>query len=295
MTDQYTQAMKDSLRPSTLVVGLGGLGRRIAIEAQSLGGPVLGMRRQDKPIAGVDLLQHDATRPWPALPAGITDVVFCLSPQGSTDAGYDAAYTHPAAEGLVALQRWAPKAHVWLISSTSVYPQQNGEWITEAAPANPTRSTAGIIRQTEKFWLDSQQEATALRPAGIYGPGRTYLLRQAAEGFQVTDEQPVYTNRIHVEDAARAVVHLIAHRRAGRGAPPVVNLADQSPISMQALMAWLQEKLHVVPTTQRVLGRGSKRVSSELLAATGFNWRYPSYREGYQDMIAEWLAQQTDQ
>lgn len=281
----------DARRP-VMVVGLGDLGGRIARHTLALGLPTLGMRRGTTAPDGVDLLRHDASLPWPIPETPPEDVVLCLPPTERSDLGYEQSYRTVAERALNALQQWAPEAHVWLISSTSVYAQSDGEWVDERSPTEPVRSTARIIRDTERFWLDSVQSATILRPAGIYGPGRHFLIRKALDGFRVADEQPVYTNRIHVADAARAVVHLVQRRRDGHMPPSVVNLADRCPVSMQELLPWLQQRLEVVPDEDRRLDRGSKRVDSQLLADTGFVWAFPSFREGYAELIQEYLRSQ---
>lgn len=277
---------------AVLVVGLGDLGGRIAGEAVTLGLPTWGMRRGSEVPNGVRLIQHDASLPWPVPETAVEDVVLCLPPTERSDQGYQQAYRTVAEQALHTLQQYAPQAHVWLISSTSVYAQSRGEWVDENSPAEPTRSTARIIRDTERYWLDSPQATTILRPAGIYGPGRNYLIRQAVAGFQVVDKQPVYTNRIHVVDAARAVVHLLQRRRDGFLPPPVVNLADRCPVSMQELIPWLQQQLGVAPTDHRQLDRGSKRVASQLLADSGFVWAFPSFREGYAELVEQYLRHQ---
>ena len=268
-----------------LVVGLGDLGARIAGRAVELDLPAMGMRRSPRQTSELTLISHDASTPWPDLPQKPSDVVVCLPPSERSEAGYEQNYYRVAQQGIAALQQQAPRAHVWLISSTSVYAQQQGEWVTEDAPAEPERATAKVIRRAEQLWLDSTQPATILRPAGLYGPGRSFLIRQAKEAYTVADETPVYTNRIHVVDAARAVLHLIKRRRDGFAPPEIVNLVDRDPVSMQDLLAELQSRMGIVPTEARILGRGSKRVSGERLAATGFVWAYPSWREGYGEML----------
>lgn len=273
------------------VVGLGDLGARIALNATHMGIQVLGMRRGDTAPQGVTLVRHDATQPWPlerleqALEQPPGDVVLCLPPTERSQWGYEQSYRVVAEQALRALRRFAPEAHVWLISSTSVYGQKDGTLVDETSPAEPTSPNAQIIRTAESFWLDSEQPATVLRPAGIYGPGRDYLIRQAQQGYVITDPEPVYTNRIHVADAARAVVHLIQERRRGAAPFDIVNLADTEAASMQAVIAWLQSQLGIEASETRRLDRGSKRVDSTRLGSTGFVWAFPSFRQGYSEQL----------
>ncbi|MCH8553157.1 MAG: hypothetical protein LAT62_14560 [Natronospirillum sp.] len=280
----------ENAMPGLLMIGLGDLGKRIARLCVAHDWPVTVMRRQAIDEPGMRVVTHDATKDWSAaLPEDMAppaDVVFCLAPSERDEAGYEAAYLKPAEAGLAWLQANAPKAHVWLISSTSVYGQKDGEWLTESSTAEPKRPTARIIRAAERFWKDSPQPVTVLRPAGLYGPGRDLMLRQAREGYTITDNLPVFTNRIHVDDAAAAVAHLIRQRRKMGRSFDVVNLADREPVAQQILVPELQAMMGVEPTgEERLLDRGSKRVSSDRLMATGFQWQYPSWREGYAAML----------
>lgn len=290
--DSLTDGLEVTAKAPVWVVGLGDLGGRIALNATRMNVPVLGMRRGNTVPEGVSLVQHDAARPWPldrlagALDEPPGDVVLCLPPAERSPAGYRQSYVSVAEQAFTALRQLAPEAHVWLISSTSVYGQKDGSRVDETSPAEPATDNARIIRQAETYWLDSEQPATVLRPAGIYGPGRDYLIRQARQGYVVADPEPVYTNRIHVADAARAVVHLIQLRRGEGRSFDIVNLADTEAASMQTVIAWIQSQLGITAETSRRLGRGSKRVDSSRLGATGFVWDYPTFRDGYEEQLA---------
>ncbi|WLD59395.1 SDR family oxidoreductase [Salinispirillum sp. LH 10-3-1] len=275
-----------------LTVGLGDLGGRIAQSTQAAfpSAQVVGMRRGEGTPAGISLLRHDAAEPWkdawaePSTLQGLTDVVLCISPGGRTIEAYQQAYLKVAHQSYAWLQRHAPQAHLWLVSSTGVYGQQHGEWVDEESATEPESPTAQVLVETEQFWLHSAQPATIVRPAGIYGPGREYMFRQAREGFTIADPEPIYTNRIHIDDAARAVVHLMQRRVQGLPVADRYNLTDKDPATLQEVLTWLQQRFGVTPTEQRTLNRGSKRISNQRLLDTGFTLRYPSFREGYEAM-----------
>lgn len=283
---------REMVQAKILVVGLGDLGGRIAtgIHRAFPQDSLIGMRRQADGLPGVTVLQHDAAQAWPtewaddAL-AELTDVVLCLSPDGRTEAAYQHAYYNVAQQAATWLTQYAPNAHVWLISSTSVYGQASGEWVDETADTHPESPTAKILIDTEQYWLNSGLPVTILRPAGIYGPGREYMFRQAREGFVPVADEPLYTNRIHIDDAARAVVHLLEWRVAGLPVADRYNLTDSDPASLQVVLAWLHKRLGVTPTEQRAMQRASKRISNARLLDTGFVLEYPSFREGYADML----------
>lgn len=274
-----------------LLIGLGDLGSLIASEAMQQGITVYAMRRQSKSPAGVHLIQHDATAPWPirsdriAGSAGISDLILCVAPDNRTDDAYRQAYLEIAAQAREWLRQQPQPVHLWLVSSTSVYGQQQGEWVNEDSPRLPERGTAKILVKAEDFWLQSGFPCTMLRPAGLYGPGRDMLLRVARTGQKIVETQPVYTNRIEISDCARAIVHLLLRRQQGRKTANAYNLTDLSSARYRDVIQFLQQQLDINATTEQIVQRGSKRVSARRLQQTGFNWQYPDFKTGYLSML----------
>ena len=64
--------------------------------------------------------------------------------------------------------RFSRGAALAFTSSTSVYAQGDGEWVTEESPAEPDRETGRVLRATEEFVLAGG--GIVARLAGIYGP-----------------------------------------------------------------------------------------------------------------------------
>ncbi|WP_151670615.1 NAD-dependent epimerase/dehydratase family protein [Nitrincola schmidtii] len=267
-----------------LMVGLGDLGARIANLAVQQNFKVLGMRRGQAAPDHVQLIQHDASQPWPELPCIPDDVVLCLSPNGSNETAYRQAYVDVAHQALKALSHY-PHTHVWLISSTGVYGQSAGEWVDETSERNPVRETAKVLLEAENLWLNSGHPVTLLRPSGIYGPGRYFLIRQAQQGILPPIDTPIYTNRIHVDDAARAVLHLIQRRHQGYQPEDIYNLTDTEPAALYDILSWLHQQLDIKEITTANIHRDSKRIRHDRLRETGFKWLYPNYRVGYQEIL----------
>ncbi|KGK41418.1 hypothetical protein LH51_14800 [Nitrincola sp. A-D6] len=268
-----------------LMVGLGDLGSRIARLGVKAGNRVVGMRRGNQAPADIELWQQDAALPWAGSSLIPDDVVLCISPSGSGAEAYRRAYLAVAQQAADWLRREAPQAHVWLISSTGVYGQQQGEWVDEDALIDPQRETARVLVDAENFWLKQSQPVTLLRPSGLYGPGREFMLRQARTGILPDSDQPVYTNRIHIDDAARAVTHLIQRRRQGLDTAAAYNLTDTCPVALHDLLHWLHGQMGIDDVVEQPMQRPSKRVSHQRLKDTGFTWHYPSFREGYAEML----------
>ena len=267
-----------------LMVGLGDLGGRIANLAVHQNFKVLGVRRGQAAPDHVQLIQHDASQPWPELPCIPDDVVLCLSPNGSNETAYRQAYVDVAHQALKALSHY-PHTHVWLISSTGVYGQLAGEWVDETSERNPVRETAKVLLEAENLWLNSGHPVTLLRPSGIYGPGRYFLIRQAQQGILPPIDTPIYTNRIHIDDAARAVLHLIQRRHQCYQPEDSYNLTDTEPAALYDILSWLHQQLDIKEITTANIHRDSKRIRHDRLKSTGFNWGYPDFRMGYKEVL----------
>ena len=101
-------------------------------------------------------------------------------------------------------------------SSTSVYAQTDGEWVDETSAAEPRHETGRILRETED--LVRQENGLVARLAGIYGPGRSALLRKFLSGeARIEEGGERYLNQAHRDDIAAALFHLVgaASRAAG--------------------------------------------------------------------------------
>ncbi len=70
-------------------------------------------------------------------------------------------------------------------SSTSVYAQRDGSWVTEESETKPARETGRILLETEEFVLG--HGGIVARLAGIYGPGRSALLSKFLAGEAIID------------------------------------------------------------------------------------------------------------
>lgn len=173
-------------------------------------------------------------------------------------------------------------------SSTAVYGQQAGEWVDESSPTEPADFAGQRLLEGEALVRSAPFPGTVLRLGGIYGPGRSSLIERARGGVSSASG---YTNRIHRDDAAAALAHLAA-------LPQVEGTligVDSEPALACEVLSWLAQRLElpaprpgVVPSARAA--RGSKRCRNARLLATGFRFRYPTYREGYAALLAEHSA-----
>ena len=114
------------------------------------------------------------------------------------------------------------------------------------------------------------------------------MLRHILEGWK-SQLGTGYTNRIHREDVASVLAHLINLHTRGAWIPSTLSLNDNEPVKTADLEAWCFEQLGREPTGEREnQPRGNRRISNAKLLATGFQLRYPTFREGYCDALMQY-------
>ena len=113
------------------------------------------------------------------------------------------------------------------------------------------------------------------------------MLKPILEGLQ-SRLGTGYTNRIHREDVAGVLAHLIDLHIKGARIPSTLSLNDNEPVKAADLEAWCFEQLGLEPRGKREnQPRGNRRISNAKLLATGFQLRYPTFREGYRDALMQ--------
>ena len=274
--------------PSVVIAGCGDVGSRLASQLLAAGWEVHGLRRNvsrlPEGVIGIagDLFKKDCPDTWPI--GGVDYLVYCAAATDHDEAGYRKAYV----EGLQHVLEWLddygqqPKQLVF-VSSSSVYGQQNGEWVDETSPTQALGYSGQVMLEAEQVAFDSGIPATTVRLTGIYGPGREWLLSQVRQGYRVAVEPPLYGNRIHVEDAAGLLAFLLQHVEQGGSLDKVYIGVDDAPAPLAEVVGWLREYLGVTEWAEDASVRraGSKQCSNARAKALGWTPAYPSYREGY--------------
>jgi nucleoside-diphosphate-sugar epimerase len=267
-----------------LIAGCGDLGIRIGQQLLSQGWEVIGLRRHPGMLpAGIEPLAADLGRSESLtnLPRDIDSVVFCPTARSSDESAYRATYV-AGLRNLIAA--WSPSAgdRLVFVSSTSVYAQSDGSWVDESSDCQPTRFNGQVMLEAEHLALNSPATATTLRLSGIYGPGREQLLDRVRNGKAKCQSDPIYwTNRIHQDDCARMVRHLLSLERPDR----IYVGSDDCPAAQHEVIRWLADRL-AVPAPQPVSGdHSNKRLSNRKIRESGFACRYENYRRGYGELI----------
>lgn len=280
---------------AVLVAGCGYVGAAFAERLREAGRRVYGLTRSGRPMPeGVlpvraDLGSVPGLRA--AIPSDVTSVVFTAAADGRSEESYRAVYVD-GLTNLLDVASGRPIARALFTSSTAVYGQDDGSWVDEASPAEPARATGAILLEAERALASAPMATTSLRLSGIYGPGRTWLVRRvAARDAHVATPgaPPIYGNRIHRDDCAGALAHLLALDALA----PVYVGVDEDPAPLSDVHAFVAARLGVT-LTEGPVGEargGNKRCRATALHAAGWRPTVPSYRDGYPAIVDAWRAE----
>jgi nucleoside-diphosphate-sugar epimerase len=276
--------------PRILIAGCGYVGQAAADLFHASGWDVEGWTHSTesatslsaKPYAvrGVNISQRAEV----AECSGIFDaVIHCASSRG----GYARIYRQVYLEGARNLLETFPESKLLFTSSTSVYAQRDGAWVTEESETKPTRDTSRILLEAEALVLD--HGGIVARLAGIYGPGRSALLTKFLAGTAIIDsENDRFVNQVHRDDIASALFFLLNGKTE---TAQIFNVVDDESILQSQCYRWLAQRLNrPLPPIgkskqQRKRGDSNKRVSNAKLRRSGWTPRYPTFAEAMEKSI----------
>lgn len=274
-----------------LVVGCGAIGLPVAMALHEKDHRVIGLKRQPPaapisfPVVVADIREANALQ---ALTGPIDLVLFIVSP-GSRDAdSYQALYDAGLKNLLLHFQARKIRPKWLMVSSTSVYGQHQGEWVDENSETEPVAASSRWLVAAEQLLWNASPQHCVVRFAGIYGPGRDWLLRRVARGEAIQRQPPLYTNRIHSEDCVAVLLFLIDKLLAGDSLQPCYLACDNDPAPLWEVMSWIAEQydfslpeaLSLPPEAGQ-----NKRCSNAGLAALGYRFLFSSYRDGYRNPV----------
>lgn len=273
-----------------LIAGCGYVGVRLGMQLVERGHSVWAARRRPSVLpqelrpAAVDLMDGSGLD---HLPFPFATIFYTAAAGESSENAYVDAYVRGPQTLLRHLSSLAPSpTRLVYCSSTSVYGENQGEHVDEKTLARPEGFRGQRVLEGEELFRASGLETVSLRLGGIYGPGRTRLIEAVRSGAASRQaDGDAYTNRIHRNDAAAALAHLMNLQ-----APAQLYLGvDEEPALRSEVHRWLAVKLGVEsavvpPAARQPMG---KRCSSRRLRDTGFHFEYPTYRQGYSAQIAE--------
>ncbi|MBN2646311.1 MAG: SDR family oxidoreductase [Thiotrichales bacterium] len=276
---------------TVLIAGCGDLGCQLGTQLNQKGHKVYGIRRNiDALPPEIIGIEGNLFRPIGELPENIDYVFYIVSAEKYRDNDYYQAYVLGVKNLLNALQGHSVKRFFYT-SSTSVFGQSAGEWVDENSPTEEHGFSSRRLLEGEQFILQSEVPSTVVRFGGIYGPGRTHLIDLVRNGKAHCMEN-VWSNRIHSADCVGIFMHLLALNEAGTQQLDTLYIGvDNQPTPSCEVYEWLAEQLsvpdveHQEPSENSRLLRSNKRLSNARLRATGYQMRYPTYQDGYLELI----------
>jgi len=283
-------------RDSVLFLGSGDLGQRAGGALLEAGMIVAGARRDPAKLpAGFQTFAADYLQP--ASLGFIADlnpsyIVTCFKPTTRDLAGYRAGFVDASTNLLAALGSCRPR-RLLFVSSTRVFAERDGGWVTEDSPRAESDPAAQAMIEAEQL-LAAAAPTTAIYFSGIYGDPQGRLLSRIGRGELATAEPGYFSNRIHRADAGAFIAHLLLTDRAdndhGSLAPAYIG-SDNLPALQHEVEHWLAEQMGVTPAGEGIaaprMSPGHKRCNNSQLRATGFELRYPDYRSGYAAVLAQ--------
>lgn len=268
-----------------LLAGCGDVGGALGQRLVGRGWRATGVRRRTDLLPdGISPLSLDLTDPGAARLPDVDAVVITLTADGRDAAAYERTYLG-ALRGLRRAMEagGSEPGRVVLVSSTGVLGGGDGEIVTEDTPPQPERATARVLLASEELAAELFPGVVIVRPAGIYGPGRTSLVDRVRRGEPLPHRR--MTNRIHRDDLV-AVLQAVLELD---GEPPsLIHAVDTEPAPMGEVAAHIAGRLGVpVPPNSSPAGEGvqGKIVDGSRMLELVERLAYPTYREGYDGLL----------
>ena len=178
------------------------------------------------------------------------------------------------------------------LSSTSVYGDHKGDWVTENSETKTTSLKGRARLEAENSWLslkiNKNLPVQIFRLSGIYSNEKNILSRLKLGNAKLINKKGHFFSRIHVEDIACILFKSLSKFKSGE----IYNLADDKPSSSEEIMSHGAKILNVHNLKKievneienemlRSFYKDSKKVSNKKIKNYfSYNFRFPTYIEG---------------
>jgi nucleoside-diphosphate-sugar epimerase len=282
-----------------VVFGAGYVGGAVAAEALAVGARVTALTRNPETarhlgLMGCDVVVADlAQADWYDQ---ICEPDFVLNSVSSGRRGLE-GYLRSYREGAQSIITWGQKLSLGTVplvytSSTSVYAQDHGQTMDESMPADAEDERGKLLLAAEALLTTWPGPTSILRLAGIYGPGRHYLLDQMKSApLELPGIADHHLNLIHRDDIVSAV--FASWARTTAFSVQIYNLVDDGRATRREIVEWLAQQLGLaVPRITGISAPGRRAVrpdrivrNDKIKSALGWRPRYPTFRDGYADLL----------
>ncbi len=224
---------------------------------------------------------------------GTTHVLSCIPPGEN---GKD-----PVLEILKSKLKSLSLEWIGYLSTTGVYGNTNGDWVSEIDKPNPFQKRSHIRLNCETEWIESGLPVQIFRLPGIYGPGRSTFDAIRNQKIRVISKKNQVFSRIHVADITNAIIHLLRNKDSLKF-HQIINIADDKPCSQLEVIQYCYDllglkmpkpilfdeaKKELSPIAQSFWTE-NRRVSNKLLCETlGYQLIYKDYKIGLKNCFLD--------
>ena len=203
----------------------------------------------------------------------VEEIVISIAP--SQRDSYKKTYLDTAKTFCTVLTQTNSLKHLVYLSSTSVYGDRNGEWVTEETDLDLKSENSKTLCDTEALYLQQASTRlliTVLRLGEIYGPSRSHASRvKRLAGASLPGNGNAFCNWVHQEDVVRAIDWVLKNQLSG-----VYNICSDDHPSKKELYDSIAMEIKAPqvtwnPTTVGAHS-GNRKVSNEKIRETGFRF-----------------------
>ena len=276
-----------------LILGCGFSGSFFAKTIRKLGCTALKSSRSEKKDPDSFVFNSEnGTIPNENIFDGVTHILSCIPPDKN---GND-----PVLESLQSKLQNLALEWVGYLSTTGVYGNTEGNWVSEIDQPNPFQKRSLNRLNCEKEWIESGLPVQIFRLPGIYGPGRSTFDVIRNQKIRVISKKDQVFSRIHVADITNAIIYLLQNKNSLKF-HQIINIADNEPCSQIEVIQYCYDllglkmpkpilfddaKKELSPIAQS-FWMENRRVSNKLLCETlGYKLLYKDYKIGLKNCFS---------
>lgn len=230
-----------------LVIGCGKLGQKLGLLAKKTPLDLLGFKRKKITSTNIRIEQQDIFDKsfFDKVKIHSPDfILYSLSADEQSEKSYRRNYVEGLKQVIKSIKYINNFQHLFFVSSTSVYGDNNDQFIDEFSETSPKNFRGTILLEAENLLNTVKFNSTILRLSGIYGSGRNYMIKlsQDAESWPKVDR---WTNRINEDDAANFIIFLLNQCLQGEIPEKLYLLTDKEPVTLFRLLNWIRQNLNL--------------------------------------------------
>ena len=218
-----------------LILGCGFSGSFFAKTIKKFGCTVLtSSRSENKDPNSFVFNSENSIMPDKKIFDGVTHILNCIPPNQD---GHDPVLRCLQSELQNLSLEW-----VGYLSTTGVYGNTKGDWVSEVDKPNPCQKRSENRLNCEKEWIATGLPVQIFRLPGIYGPGRSTFEAIRNQKIHVISKKDQVFSRIHVADITNAIIHVL-QKKDSLNFHQIINIADDEPCSQIEVIQYCYELL----------------------------------------------------